>query len=142
MDKQIIHGVDVSKCEFALQTIDTERIKCCCIKGLTKMSCNQPESIRRDWCDQNPDCLYKQYSRKEQECEEWKNKYYRSTTEVKSDLIKQFQKYRSALEEIRGEVEQDTTCESRECGCDDYAECLNCIKETILNKISEVEDDK
>ena len=52
----------------------------------------------------------------------------------------QLKKYRSALEEIREDMEQDTTCESRECGCDDYAECLNCIKETILNKISEVLD--
>lgn len=48
------------------------------------------------------------------------------------------EEYRSALEEIREDMEQDTTCESRECGCDDYAECLNCIKETILNKINEV----
>lgn len=55
-------------------------------------------------------------------------------------LKEQLQKYRSAFEEIREDMEQDTTCESRECGCDDYAECLNCIKETILNKISEVED--
>lgn len=72
IDKHIIDGVDVSRCEFALELIDTDRIKCHCIKGLTKMSCNQPESIRRDWCDQNPDCLYKQYSRKKQECVEWK----------------------------------------------------------------------
>jgi len=50
------------------------------------------------------------------------------------------EEYRSALEEIREDMEQDTTCESRECGCDDYAECLNCIKETILNKINEVID--
>lgn len=47
-------------------------------------------------------------------------------------------KYKSVLEEIREDMEKDTTCESRECGCDDYAECLNCIKETILNKINEV----
>lgn len=46
--------------------------------------------------------------------------------------------YRKALEEIRKDLEQDTTCESRECGCDDYEECLKCVKETILDKINEV----
>lgn len=45
---------------------------------------------------------------------------------------------REKLEEIKGDLEQDTTCESRECGCDDYGECLKCVKETILDKISEV----
>ena len=47
-------------------------------------------------------------------------------------------KYKQALEEIREDLEQDTTCESRECGCDDYEECLKCVKETILDKIKEV----
>lgn len=47
-------------------------------------------------------------------------------------------KYKLALEEIREDLEQDITCESRECGCDDYGECLKCIKETILDKINEV----
>ena len=46
--------------------------------------------------------------------------------------------YRQALQEIREELEEDMTCESRECGCDDYGECLNCLKETILTKINEV----
>lgn len=47
-----------------------------------------------------------------------------------------------ALQEIRDELKEDTTCESRECGCDDYGECLNCLKETILTKINEVIGEK
>lgn len=47
-----------------------------------------------------------------------------------------------ALEEIKEDLEQDTTCESRECGCDDYGECLKCVKETILDKIKEVLNDR
>lgn len=43
-----------------------------------------------------------------------------------------------ALQEIREELEEDITCESRECGCDDYGECLNCLKDIILTKINEV----
>lgn len=49
-------------------------------------------------------------------------------------------RYKEALEEIRKEVQEDITCESRECGCDSYYECLECLKNTILNIISEVKD--
>ena len=51
---------------------------------------------------------------------------------MKNDKLKQ------VLQEIKEELEEDITCESRECGCDDYGECLNCLKETILTKINEV----
>ena len=51
---------------------------------------------------------------------------------------KELRKYKQTLEEIREDLEQDTTCESRECGCDDYGECLKCVKETIVDKINEV----
>jgi hypothetical protein len=47
-------------------------------------------------------------------------------------------KYFACLQEIREELEEDITCESRECGCDDYGECLNCLKDIILTKIKEV----
>jgi len=51
-------------------------------------------------------------------------------------------KYKQALEEIEKELKEDITCESRECGCDDYGECLKCIKETILNRINEVNNER
>ena len=63
--------------------------------------------------------------------------FYENCKEV-VDAQKQIDKYRQALQEIREELEEDITCESRECGCDDYGECLNCLKETILTKINEV----
>ena len=47
----------------------------------------------------------------------------------------------NTLEEIEKELKEDITCESRECGCDDYGECLKCIKETILNRINEVKNE-
>lgn len=46
--------------------------------------------------------------------------------------------FKQTLEEIRDDMQQDTTGESRECGCDDYAECINCMKKTIIDKINEV----
>jgi len=59
----------------------------------------------------------------------------------KCNYIKKDNKYKQAFEEIKEDLEQDTTCESRECGCDDYGECLKCVKETMLDKINEVLND-
>ena len=59
-------------------------------------------------------CQYKQdYKQKEQECEELK----------------------TVIEEIKQEIQEDITCESQECGCDNYEECIECLKNTILNII-------
>lgn len=113
-----------------------------------------------DHCDNYTGCYYRKYLRLEQEnfaltqesqqksqtiCvleqenKELKEMYRLSCLKCEYKNTKaDVDKYRSALEEIKEDMEQDTTCESRECGCDDYAECLNCIKETILNKINEV----
>lgn len=41
------------------------------------------------------------------------------------------------IERIRQEIQEDVTCESRECGCDDYGECLECLKNTILQIIKD-----
>ena len=58
----------------------------------------------------------------EQECEE---------------LKKEINGYKTIIEKIRQEVQEDVTCESRECGCDNYEECIECLKNTILNIIDE-----
>lgn len=154
-DKQIIiDGYDVSGCNFTLERDGKIKCECCHATGFGVI-CD---------CESWKTCDYKNYKRKEQECEELQktaNAYnylvklanYRldkiedlqqqlkAKEQECEELKEQLQKYRSAFEEIREDMEQDTTCESRECGCDDYAECLNCIKETILNKISEVENE-
>ena len=75
-----------------------------------------------------------------------KLKEIKAENEELKEEYKQFQhisadevhRLRKALVEIREDMQEDTTCESRECGCDDYAQCLNCIKETIITKINEV----
>ena len=58
----------------------------------------------------------------EQECEE---------------LKKEINGYETIIEKIRQEVQEDVTCESRECGCDNYEKCIECLKNTILNIINE-----
>lgn len=45
-------------------------------------------------------------------------------------------RYRKALEEIEKELKEDVYCESQECGCDDFKECLNCVKTQILDIIN------
>ena len=44
------------------------------------------------------------------------------------------------IEQIRREIEEDITCESQECGCDDYSVCLECLKNTILKIIKSEEN--
>lgn len=45
-------------------------------------------------------------------------------------------RYRKALEEIEEELKEDIYCESQECGCDDFEECLRCTKDLILDIIN------
>ena len=60
-DKQIIiDGVDVSGCEYCLK--------------MTKYRCTIQRDIYKYLCKENPNCYYKQFKRKEQECEELKEK--------------------------------------------------------------------
>lgn len=40
------------------------------------------------------------------------------------------------LDEIEKELKEDIYCESQECGCDDFEECLNCVKTQILDIIN------
>ena len=56
--------------------------------------------------------------------ESLKNKYNENT------------RYRKALEEIEQELKEDIYCESQECGCDDFKECLRCTKDLILDIIN------
>lgn len=72
-------------------------------------------------------CTYKQhYQAKEQECEE---------------LKKEINGYKTTIEKIRQEFQEGITCESRECGCDNYEECIECLKTTILDIIYDERND-
>ena len=69
-----------------------------------------------------------------------KRKKIKRTKNCPYRLNLKLSKYKHALEEIRKKVQEDITCESRECGCDSYYECLECLKNTILKIISEVKN--
>ena len=96
------------------------------------------------------------------ECEELKEKLYQIEDVVKpineqlpeDNVIRQIMlilndcnrlepsRYRNALEEIEQELKEDIYCESQECGCDDFEECLKCTKEYILDIINKVKGEK
>lgn len=46
------------------------------------------------------------------------------------------------LDGIEKELKEDIYCESQECGCDDFEECLKCTKEHILDIINKAKDGK
>ena len=78
--------------------------------------------------------------RKTQECEELKeqlqvNQPTGICETCTAKAILQNGKYHKALEEIEQELKEDIYCESQECGCDDFEECLKCTKDLILNII-------
>lgn len=91
--------------------------------------------------------------RKTQECEELKKEIINKDEKIKelrfsvSDLTNRLcflnaeKSFRivdleQTLDEIKKELKEDLYCESQECGCDDFEECLKCTKEHILDIIN------
>ena len=95
-------------------------------------------------CDDNCQIYedFKQLTLKTQECEELKKKLNTSEEwRIKAENLNEKQdlentRYRKALEEIEQELKEDIYCESQECGCDDFKECLRCTKDLILDIIN------
>lgn len=132
-EKIIIDGIDVSECCWCDSESDTEPY--CRI--------NDGEDLI---CEENPNCYFKQLKRKEQECEELKEKVKelhqgwincdkeRNLQEANSEFRQRvINRYRQTLSSIKNIVEEDFnhTC------WETYAGQL----EQILQKISEMEND-
>ena len=109
--KNYIDGVDVTGCEWSGQFDLDINVIC---------TSNSPKKCSA-YCKDNPNCYYKQFKRKEQECEEYKQ----TLTEIK-EIAKNMNK---------------------ECFYDDF-DCMHCNmqngctylnKKQILQKISESE---
>lgn len=60
--------------------------------------------------------------------------------EVWRKLGNKAQRYEQALDAIEKELKECVYCESQECACDDFEECLKCTKEHILDFISKAKD--
>lgn len=85
-DKQIIiDGIDVSGCSYG--EIEKSIFKCSCEYNVRSASM---------FCKDNPNCYYKQYKLKEQECEELK-RGYAELTETVSPYMDDFTGYNEEL---------------------------------------------
>lgn len=170
----IIDGVDVSEC--AIYRSSQTRTLCC-----SGIYCKEQQFYN---------CYFKQLKRKEQECEDLKEKNallesqmaikdeYREMSEnlkAEEKFLKQccqkageelakhsfeydgkeknlvvqamelnekYEKLENALEEIEQELKEDIYCESQECGCDDYEECLRCTKNIILDIVNKAKGEE
>ena len=126
-DKQIIiHGVDVSRCMFFNEEYEEDDIQ---IKNFCEwqfVPCQEFDCAK---------CYFKNWKRKEQECEELKN-FHINLVGVKECEIKELLKLKQTLTEIKKIAEVDCSC-----GHNQMCICNVCDKfDEILQKISEVED--
>lgn len=120
----IIDGVDVSEC-VSFDKLNGQNI--CCYEDT-----REDKIPFANFCVENKDCYFKQLIRKTQECEDLKRK-----VELMMDCPDcKVDEYKKALEEIEKELKEDVYCESQECGCDEFEECLNCVKTQILDIIN------
>ena len=90
------------------------------------------------WCEENPNCYFKQLKRKEQECEELKNEYWK--LEQGNDFLAE---KNSRLKGCFAEIKEiaEPFCNA----CQEFepekkgSNCMYCNYGIILRKISEVE---
>lgn len=136
----IIDGVDVSKCDWIWKSNYTSYDSRCFKNKDVYSQCA--------YCKEHPDCYFKQHARKTQECEELKKQLETSEEwRIKAEGLNEKlelknTRYHKALEEIEKELKEDIYCESQECGCDDFEECLKCTKEHILDILNKAKGEK
>lgn len=143
-DKIIIGDIDVTECNFRLERDNQQKCECCHATGFGVI-CD---------CEKWHNCYFKQLAREKEENEKLKSQITSQDCEIydlKSqlqakeqeceELKKEINGYKTIIEKVRQEIREDLTCESRECGCDDYEECIECFKDTILNIIYEERND-
>lgn len=149
----IIDGINVVDCNYIIDH-DPQKKQGTWGGAIHKGACK----IYSKDCRHNPDCYFKQLARKTQECELLKK--YKDVVDRLSDKqiiltnkdkmpelyenIKdlKLECYHKALEEIEKELKEDIYCESQECGCDDFEECLKCTKEHILDILNKAKGEK
>lgn len=122
----IIDGVNIRKCPYLYIDPKTGAIWC--------------TERRFGGCQVMPNCRFKEVTRLKRERKIERIRNTRLSKKIAKELVKQ-DRYRKALEEIEQELKEDIYCESQECGCDDFEECLRCTKEQILDIINKTKGD-
>lgn len=88
----------------------------------SKGQCKSPINQSQKYCDEIPIewCYYKQLQK----------------------ALKENDKLKQALEEIKEDLETSSYCESTECGNDNYGACIECMTKRYLDAINEVLNEK
>lgn len=147
-DKQIIiDGVDISKCKHYDEVFNYCDQSYLGEGGLLKNTKNPKR------CECSPNCYYKQLKRKEQECEELKEKVEelrqglvncdkeRNLQEANSEFRQRvINRYKQTLAEIK-EIAEPYCNACSEFGYGKGKYCKYCNYSKILQKISEVENE-
>lgn len=102
MNKTIIDGISVSKCEF-LRSVQDKQI-CHCIKSGLFGMIEFVENTKNKNCEENPDCYFKQLKRKEQEYEDYK--IANAELEKENDELLKFKEMQEKeLLKLRGQLQ-------------------------------------
>ena len=148
----IIDDVDVSGCDFLAKKDDY-----CSYSGVTYAYKGQCMCSDEEMCKEHPKCFYKkvlkQLKRKEQECEELKEKLIKwlgkegLRQSEKEFYEQQLDQLKQTLEEIR-EIAKKSCCLQSTSVCEDNKNCKECGRvgddeavQQILQKIDEVIDE-
>lgn len=122
-DKQIIDGVDISKCIYFRMNNKMPLCKAC------------NSGVGSPYCEYHNDCYYKQLKRKEQECEQektLKEMYFTYYKAKHSDIKGKLFSYKQTLIEIKEIVRWHTTSTDSEGIQDDMKQILQLISEVKL----------
>lgn len=122
MNKTIVNGIDISKCEFS-DGLDWH-IFCCC------GDLREDDISFRNLCEDNPDCYFKQLARIKEE-----------NVELQKDCPKvcKSDSYKQALESIENYI--NNTCATSQRTCDFYYSCSDCgrlSEKELINKIQDI----
>lgn len=124
----IIDGVDVSGCKYCLK--------------MTKYRCTIQRDVYKCLCEENPNCYYKQFKRKEHECEELRKekaeikKYLGISDKTIIQRLEELQEFKDKLKiseykykQALDEIEKYLDAQQKYFDGEDYHNLLDIINE-------------
>lgn len=129
----MIDGVDVNECEY------NNKGFCNCVGHLLGEYDRKPLA-QGIYCENNPNCYYKQLKRKEKECEKLKidNKEQKRQLRVRANILKLTNEKNNELKQVLTEIKKIAEDECKNCIVkllgEDEINCKRCYKTKILQK--------
>lgn len=153
---KIINGVDVSECVYAILPEKQCPAKSMPYAKETSCVACKEHNTKHNFCKNNPNCNFKRFKRKDQECEELKREIAFGNNGKLSDKIRAIvfkdlndenSKYKQALDEIRNiikSLENENILTFPDLSLQENAKAImgqcNSGYEDILNIINKAED--